>query len=168
MATLPYRPRLADMPIREALSHHPALMIDGPREIMTEVCPTCAGVGVIPSDETHAITVERHLRQSLRGKAADAVTVLVNPRIADVLSSEDGERLADLEAEVGVKITLQREPSMSLHDSKVQGGGDAGKGNNSGGGGTSTPAAKEGDADSDAKPSRGASARRRVSSRTSS
>ena len=141
---------------------------DGPREIMTEVCPTCAGVGVIPSDETHAITVERHLRQSLRGKAADAVTVLVNPRIADVLSSEDGERLSDLEAEVGLKITLQREPSMSLHDSRVQGGGDAGKGNNSGGGGTSTPAAKEGDADSDAKPSRGASARRRVSSRTSS
>ena len=56
---------------------------DGPREIMTEVCPTCAGVGVIPSDETHAITIERHLRRTLAGRAADAVTVLVNPRIAD-------------------------------------------------------------------------------------
>ena len=130
---------------------------DGPREIMTEICPTCAGVGVIPSDETHAITVERHLRQTLKGKAADSVTVLVNPRIADVLSGEDGERLADLEAAVGLKITLQREPSMSLHDSKVQGGG----GGDAGGQATK-------DSDSDAKPSRGASARRRVSSRASS
>ena len=129
---------------------------DGPREIMTEVCPTCAGVGVIPSDETHAITVERHLRQTLTGRAADTVTVLVNPRIADVLSGEDGERLADLEAEVGLKITLQREPSMSLHDSKVQGGG----------GGADAPAAKAPAAEP--KASRGASARRRVSSRTSS
>ena len=39
---------------------------DGPREIMTEVCPTCAGVGVVPSDETHAITIERELRQGAR------------------------------------------------------------------------------------------------------
>ena len=137
---------------------------DGPREIMTEVCPTCAGVGVIPSDETHAITVERHLRQTLTGRAADAATVLVNPRVADVLSGEDGERLADLEAEVGLKITLQREPSMSLHDSKVL-GGDGGKGKRGGGGGDA-PAEKE--TTSDAKPTRGASARRRVSSRTTS
>ena len=126
---------------------------DGPREIMTEVCPTCAGVGVIPSDETHAITIERHLRRTLAGRAADAVTVLVNPRIAEVLSGEDGERLADLETAVGLKITLQRDPSVSLHDAKVIGANDEPK----------SAAAAPAD-----KPARGASARRRVSSRTAS
>jgi ribonuclease G len=124
---------------------------DGPREIMTEVCPTCAGVGVIPSDETHAITIERHLRRTLAGRAADAVTVLVNPRIASVLSGEDGERLADLETAVGLKITLQGDSSVSLHDAKVIGANDEPKA-------AAAPAAKE-------KSTRGASARRRVSSR---
>jgi ribonuclease G len=85
---------------------------DGPREIMTEICPTCAGVGVIPSDETHAIAIERELRLSLSGRASDKVTVVVNPRIADVLLGEEGERLADLGREVGIEIDLQRDPSM--------------------------------------------------------
>ncbi|MGH3050012.1 MAG: Rne/Rng family ribonuclease, partial [Gaiellaceae bacterium] len=30
---------------------------DGPREIMTVECPTCAGVGVVLGDETHAVQV---------------------------------------------------------------------------------------------------------------
>ncbi len=123
---------------------------DGPREIMTEVCPTCAGVGVIPSDETHAITIERHLRRTLAGRAADAVTVLVNPRIAAVLSGEDGERLADLGTAVGLTITLQPDSSISLHDAKVIGANDQPN--------AASPPEKE-------KATRGASARRRVSSR---
>jgi Ribonuclease G/E len=106
-------------------------------------------VGVIPSDETHAITIERHLRRTLAGRAADAVTVLVNPRIAAVLSGEDGERLADLQTAVGLTITLQPDASISMHDTKVIGANDEP---------TSKPAAK--------KATRGASARRRVSSRT--
>ena len=123
---------------------------DGPREIMTEVCPTCAGVGVIPSDETHAITIERHLRRTLAGRAADTVTVLVNPRIAAVLTGEDGERLADLEREVGLSITLEGDSSLSPHDAKVIGANDQPNGG---------PPPKE-------KATRGASARRRVSSRS--
>ena len=36
---------------------------DGVREILTEVCPTCAGEGVVPSAETMAIDVLRRLRE---------------------------------------------------------------------------------------------------------
>jgi ribonuclease G len=87
---------------------------DGPREIMTEVCPTCLGVGVVPSDETHAITIERELRRTLAGRTG-SVAVTVHPRVADVLLGEDGERLAALQAEVPVTIRLERDGSMG-HD----------------------------------------------------
>ena len=36
---------------------------DGAREIMTKTCPTCGGEGVVKSEETIAIEVERRLRE---------------------------------------------------------------------------------------------------------
>jgi ribonuclease E len=80
---------------------------------MTEVCPTCRGVGVVPSDETLAITVERELREQLPQRpGGGAVAVTVHPRVADVLNAEDGARLADLAAETGVDIRLERDASL--------------------------------------------------------
>ena len=35
---------------------------DGPREILTRKCPTCAGDGIVVSDQTIAMQVERRLR----------------------------------------------------------------------------------------------------------
>ena len=93
---------------------------DGPREIMTEVCPTCAGVGVIPSDETHAITIERELRQALKGRAAERVTVAVNPRIAEVMSGEERIRLQGLEEDTGIGIDLQPDASLSPHAMRIR------------------------------------------------
>ncbi|MGD9694380.1 MAG: ribonuclease E/G [Thermoleophilia bacterium] len=86
---------------------------DGPREVMTEVCPTCAGVGVVPSDETRAIFIERGLRESLPGRTG-TVAVTVHPRVAAVMSGEDGARLAALQEEVGVEIRLERDAGLDL------------------------------------------------------
>ena len=36
---------------------------DGPREILTEACPICTGDGIVVSDETHAVEIERRLRR---------------------------------------------------------------------------------------------------------
>ena len=36
---------------------------DGPREILTRKCPTCAGDGIVVSDQTMAMQVERRLRR---------------------------------------------------------------------------------------------------------
>ena len=41
---------------------------DGVREIMTRPCPTCDGEGVIKSEETIAIEVERRLRELVTEK----------------------------------------------------------------------------------------------------
>ena len=35
---------------------------DGPREILTRKCPTCAGDGIVVSDHTVAMQIERRLR----------------------------------------------------------------------------------------------------------
>ena len=87
---------------------------DGPREIMTEVCPTCGGVGVIASDETLAITVERELRESLsRRPGGGAVAVTVHPRVADVLTGEDGARLADLRPRSGSRSGSSATPAST-------------------------------------------------------
>ena len=43
---------------------------DGPREILTIACPTCAGDGIVVSDETHAIEIERRLRRLVAELAA--------------------------------------------------------------------------------------------------
>jgi len=97
---------------------------DGPREIMTEICPTCAGVGVVPSDETHAITIERELRAELTGSPAESVSLTVNPRIAEVMSDEEGARLADLETVVGAKVKLERDGSIGPEAYRLRADGD--------------------------------------------
>ncbi len=94
---------------------------DGPREIMTEVCPTCDGVGVLPSDETTVISVERELRESLAAhRGGGGVVVAVHPRVADLLAGDDGARLAELEAEAEVTIRLEGDPGLAADAARVR------------------------------------------------
>ncbi len=70
---------------------------DGPREVMTRKCPTCGGDGIIVSDETAAVEVERRLRALVTpGSRAKAFKVELNARIAGMLVG-DGSRLQELE-----------------------------------------------------------------------
>jgi ribonuclease G len=73
---------------------------DGVREILTRVCPTCEGEGVVPSEETMAIEVLRHLRELAAKEADEAFLIRVNPRVAAELVAEDSG-LAELESETG-------------------------------------------------------------------
>ena len=61
---------------------------DGVREIMTKPCPTCDGEGVVKSEETVAIEVERNLRLLVKDageEAPEAYLVRINPRVTGVL-----------------------------------------------------------------------------------
>ena len=97
---------------------------DGPREVMTEVCSECEGLGFVVSDETNAINVERSIRAKLSGATGDEATVAVHPRVAALLQEDEGERLADLEALVGVAIRLERDGSLPRDGVRVKGGAD--------------------------------------------
>jgi ribonuclease G len=70
---------------------------DGPREIMTRKCPTCSGDGVVLSETTAAIDVERKLRALVAGSKAKAFRVELNARVAALVVGAGAQRLAELE-----------------------------------------------------------------------
>jgi ribonuclease G len=71
---------------------------DGPREILTKRCPTCAGDGIVVSETSLAVDAERKLRllagQSPRTKA---FKVELNAHVASMLIGPGAERLKQIE-----------------------------------------------------------------------
>ncbi len=70
---------------------------DGPREILTKKCATCDGSGIVYSEASAAIDVERRLRALVAGSRSQAFRVEVNPKVAALLVGPGASRLADLE-----------------------------------------------------------------------
>ena len=71
---------------------------DGPREILTARCPVCEGAGVVVSDATHALEIERRLRAIAKGSRVQAFKVAVHPRVLALLVGPGGTRLTALDA----------------------------------------------------------------------
>jgi ribonuclease G len=71
---------------------------DGPREILTNRCPVCDGDGVVVSDATHALEIERQLRAIAKGSRVQAFKVAVHPRVLALLAGPGGSRLLGLDA----------------------------------------------------------------------
>ena len=74
---------------------------EGVREIMNKTCPTCEGEGVVRSEETIAIDVERRLRKLVKGSKSEAFLVQVHPRVAAILIGGGGKPLRELEEATG-------------------------------------------------------------------
>jgi ribonuclease G len=74
---------------------------EGVREIMNKTCPTCQGEGVVRSEETIAIDVERRLRKLVTKSKSEAFLVQVHPRVAAILIGGGGKPLRELEEETG-------------------------------------------------------------------
>ena len=73
---------------------------DGPREVMTRKCPTCGGDGIVVSDATVALDVERKLRALAAagaGSRVQAYRVALHPRTLSLVAGPGGARLAALE-----------------------------------------------------------------------
>ncbi len=85
---------------------------EGVREIMTRPCPTCDGEGVIKSEETIAIEVERRLRDEVG--AEDAFLVRLNPRVTAQLTGSGGGALRALEAETGKVFYFEGSEGLPL------------------------------------------------------
>jgi len=70
---------------------------DGPREILTVRCPVCAGDGFVVSEATHALEIERRLREIAKGSRVQAFHVAVHPRVLSLIAGPGGSRLAEIE-----------------------------------------------------------------------
>jgi ribonuclease G len=89
---------------------------EGVREIMTRPCPTCEGEGVIRSEETIAIDVERELRD-LAGRAPgeiEAFLIQLNPRVTAQFTGEGARVLHQLEADTGKFFSFEGSEGLPL------------------------------------------------------
>jgi ribonuclease G len=71
---------------------------DGPREVMTKKCPTCGGDGIVVSEHTAAVDIERRLRGLVTPGSRDkAFKVEVAAKVANLVVGPGGSRLRELE-----------------------------------------------------------------------
>ncbi|MGI8478400.1 MAG: Rne/Rng family ribonuclease [Gaiellaceae bacterium] len=70
---------------------------DGPREILTTKCVVCAGDGFVVSEATHALEIERKLREVAKGSRVQAFRIGVHPRVLALLAGPGGRRLQEVE-----------------------------------------------------------------------
>jgi ribonuclease G len=88
---------------------------EGVREIMTRTCPTCDGEGVILSEETVAIQVERRLRDLVAEQPTpEAYLIQLHPAVARLLLDGPGRPLLALEDEVGKRFFFEGTEALPL------------------------------------------------------
>jgi ribonuclease G len=87
---------------------------DGPREVMTRKCPTCGGDGIVYSEASAAIDVERRLRALAAGSRSQAFRVELADAIASALVGPGARRLLDLEALTKKRFFLEGKPQTHL------------------------------------------------------
>jgi ribonuclease G len=85
---------------------------DGPREVMTRKCPTCGGDGIVYSEASAAIDVERRLRALVTGSRSLAFAVELAAPIASALIGPGARRLMELEALTKRRFFLTGKPDM--------------------------------------------------------
>ena len=87
---------------------------DGPREVMTRKCPTCDGDGIVVSEGTAAVEVERQLRALVTpGSRAKAFKVELNAKVAALLVGPDGSRLQRARGGDEAAVLLRRHSTTS-------------------------------------------------------
>ena len=75
---------------------------EGVREILTKTCPTCDGEGVVLSEETVALDVDRRLRDLVKERPEpEAFLIRVHPRVATLLVNGPGRPIVEIEKETG-------------------------------------------------------------------
>jgi len=89
---------------------------EGVREIMTRPCPTCEGEGVIRSEETVAIEVERKLRELVAGEpdGPEAYLVQLNPRVTAQFTGNGSRVLHALETDTGRRFHFEGSEGLPL------------------------------------------------------
>jgi ribonuclease G len=93
---------------------------DGPREVMTKKCPTCGGDGIVVSEHTAAVDVERRLRGLVTpGSRSKAFRVEVAAKVAWLVAGSGGARLRELEETTKRRFFLVGKEGEHLDHFKV-------------------------------------------------
>jgi ribonuclease G len=87
---------------------------DGPREIMTKKCPTCGGDGIVLSETSAAVEIERRLRALAGTSRHQAYRVEVAAKVASILIGPGASRLQELEKQTRRRFYLQSKEDTHL------------------------------------------------------
>ena len=88
---------------------------DGVREIMTKDCPTCDGEGVVKSEETMALELERRLHELAKEKPnVEAFLVQVNPRVSGEFVRDGARVLHEVERATGKHFFFEGSEGLPL------------------------------------------------------
>jgi ribonuclease G len=87
---------------------------DGPREVMTKKCPTCGGDGIVLSETSAAVDIERRLRALAASSRHQAYRVEVAAKVASILIGPGASRLVELEKQTRRRFYLQSKEGTHL------------------------------------------------------
>jgi ribonuclease G len=95
---------------------------EGPREILTQRCPTCAGDGIVLSTHSAAIDAERKLRDLARNskRGVEAFRVELEEHVAAHLIGPGAARLTEIETLAKRRFFLEGQPGKPLDHFKVK------------------------------------------------
>ena len=79
---------------------------DGPREILTTRCTVCGGDGILISEATAAIEIERQLRSLARQSRSQAFRIELNARVAALLVGAGASKLMAIEEQARRRFYL--------------------------------------------------------------
>ncbi|HEX2127016.1 MAG TPA: Rne/Rng family ribonuclease, partial [Thermoleophilaceae bacterium] len=95
---------------------------DGVREILTKPCPTCEGEGVVLSEETVALEVDRWLRDlAVERPEPEAFLIRVHPKVASTLVGSHGTpgTIAEIEEETGKHFHFEGTEALPIDHFEV-------------------------------------------------
>jgi ribonuclease G len=95
---------------------------DGPREILTQKCPTCAGDGIVLSAHSAAIDAERKLRDLARNakRGVEAFRVELEEGVAAHLVGPGASRLAEIETLAKRRFFLEGKAGVPVDHFKMR------------------------------------------------
>jgi len=85
----------------------------------TEDCPTCGGLGKVPSSETMLVKLERAMRRVMAMGSHRRVTVKVAPDVALYFVESEARRFSELEKRFRIQIDLKDDPQLKRGEMKI-------------------------------------------------
>src|SRR5207248_1437140 len=83
-------------------------------DTLTKKCPTCGGDGIVVSEATAAVEVERRLRVLAAGSKAKAFRVELSAKVASVLIGPGAGRLAQIEEQTKRRFLIEAKDDVHV------------------------------------------------------
>lgn len=85
----------------------------------TEDCPTCGGLGKVPSSETMLVKLERAMRRVMAMGGNKRITVKVAPDVALYFVEQEARRFSELEKRFRISIDLKDDPQLKRGEMRI-------------------------------------------------